>query len=78
MQDAIYKLTVKYSCGHEWTADRGPGVSDWRNCICNHCQPWDGILTTAGKCIKCDPDGRGIFHRSDPQEKVLDRQATLW
>ena len=74
MQTNTHKLTVRYSCGHEWTASRAPGgVSDWVNCNCDYCQPWDGIITTAGKCKACDPEHGGIFYRSDPQEKVLDK-----
>jgi hypothetical protein len=58
-----YSVTVTYTCGHTWMFKRGPGVSDWANCICNSCQPWDGAVDSVNKCKACG--GTGGFLKSD-------------
>jgi hypothetical protein len=59
-----HTVIVRYTCGHIWTLNRVPGgVSDYTDCLCESCSPWDGEAQSVNECKGCG--GTGMFFRSD-------------
>jgi hypothetical protein len=67
-------LFLKFSCGHQFYALRvSGGVSDWMDCLCDSCQPYDAVLTIDHPCRACG--GSMNYPRNAPQTPLTEQAA---
>lgn len=67
-------LFLKFSCGHQFCAPRvSGGVSDWMDCLCDSCQPYDAVLTIDHPCRGCG--GSMNYSKNAPQTRLTEEAA---
>lgn len=68
-------LFFQFSCGHEYFTERLSGGSDWENCLCDSCQPYDGVLSVEHPCCFCG--GSLAYLRDGRQTRLSEAEAKL-
>ena len=53
MDRETHVLFFQFSCGHEYFMKRRLGGDGWENCLCDSCQPFDGVLSAEHPCCLC-------------------------
>jgi hypothetical protein len=67
-------LFLTFSCGHQYYLPRvSGGVSDWSNCLCDSCQPYDAVLTINYLCRGCG--GSMNYAKDAPQTRLTEQAA---
>jgi hypothetical protein len=69
-----HTLFLRFSCGHQYYLPRvSGGVSDWSNCLCDACQPYDAVLTVGHSCRGCG--GSMTYAKNAPQTRLTTEAA---
>jgi hypothetical protein len=70
----MHTLFFQFSCGHDYFDTRvSGGVSDCCECLCDSCQPYDGVVVVDHPCRFCG--GSFSYLRNAPQIRLLEHEA---
>src|ERR1700719_1531988 len=69
----LHLLFLKFSCGDQCYNPRASGGgSDWNNCLCDSCQPYDAVLTVGHSCRGCA--GSMSYPKEAPETRLTQKQ----